>query len=101
MKKVINYKMYDTDTARKLLTTDNGFARGSYYYEIETLYKKMNGEYFLLGEGGEISKYGIIVGPQVQPGIRFIPLGIGDAKKWVAENFDGDTYTDIFGKVDE
>ena len=76
MKKVINYKMYDTDTARKLLTTDNGFARGSYYYEIETLYKKMNGEYFLLGEGGEISKYGIIVGPQVQPGIRLFPLGL-------------------------
>ena len=101
MKKVIDNRMYNTETAAKLCAVDNGFPIDTYYYEIETLYRKINGEYFLVGEGGEISKYGTIVGSEVQQGVQFIPLALGEAKKWVAEHFDGDTYVNLFGDVDE
>lgn len=50
MKKIIDGKMYNTETAKECGTWDNceyGFNRVE-----ETLYRKKTGEFFIHGEGG-------------------------------------------------
>ena len=56
MKKVINGKMYNTDTAKRMADWSYGYPGNFEYYE-EELYKKKTGEFFLYGEGGPRSKY--------------------------------------------
>lgn len=56
MKKIINYKKYDTETATEIGAWSQGIA-GTFEYVHESLFRKNNGEYFLHGEGGAASKY--------------------------------------------
>ena len=51
MKKIINGKTYNTETAKKLANWDNEIY-GSFDSIEETLYQKRTGEFFLAGEGG-------------------------------------------------
>lgn len=51
MKKIINYKKYDTETATEIGAWSQGIA-GTFEYVHESLFRKNNGEYFLHGEGG-------------------------------------------------
>lgn len=41
MKKIINGKMYDTDTAKELVSVTNGYCIGDLYYSKTTLYQKI------------------------------------------------------------
>ena len=45
MKKIINYKKYDTETARVVGSWSYGNP-GDFRYQVETLYCKKTGEYF-------------------------------------------------------
>ena len=56
MKKVINGKMYNTETAEQLATWDNG-RWNSFDICEEKLFRKRNGEFFLYGYGGPKSAY--------------------------------------------
>lgn len=56
MKKIINKKTYDTETAKEVCTYSYVFA-GDFRKVTETLYRKKTGEYFLHGIGGHASKY--------------------------------------------
>lgn len=56
MKKIINKKTYDTETAKPVCTYSYVFA-GDFRKVTETLYRKKTGEYFLHGIGGPASKY--------------------------------------------
>lgn len=51
-KKIINGKMYNTDTTQVIGTWDNGYTRGDFYFEEQTLHKKKTGEYFVYAHGG-------------------------------------------------
>lgn len=53
MKRIINNKKYDTETATMLGDYWNGYDPNKYpwAYEKEELYIKKNGEYFLVGRG--------------------------------------------------
>ena len=57
MKKIINGKLYDTDTAKVVGFYENARSRGDFSHMEETLYKKRTGEFFLFGEGGPMTKY--------------------------------------------
>lgn len=46
MKKIINGKMYNTETAEKLTSWEHSYRSQVDWYE-EMLYKKKTGEYFL------------------------------------------------------
>lgn len=48
MKKIINGKMYNTETAEKLTSWEHSYRSQVDWYE-EMLYKKKTGEYFLYG----------------------------------------------------
>lgn len=47
MKKIINGKAYNTETAKELGSYWNGYPHGDFSYVCETLYVKRTGEYFL------------------------------------------------------
>ena len=55
MKKIINGKMYNTETAKCLSEWCNGHY-GDLTYVEETLYRKRTGEYFLYGLSGAADK---------------------------------------------
>ena len=82
MKKVINGKVYDSEKAKFL--------------------QKRTGEFFLLGEGGPMSKYSRILGDNSWGyGEQIIPLSYKAAQKWAEEHLSAEDYQDIFGEIDE
>lgn len=100
MKKIINGKKYDTATAEKLGFFDNnelGFSS-----VVESLYRKRTGEFFLLGEGGPMSKYAVSTGGgNWAGGTAIIPLSWEAARAWAEEHLDAAAYEAIFGEVAE
>lgn len=102
MKKIINGKMYDTDTAKRVGSIFHGDGLRDFRHYEETLYKKRTGEYFLHGEGGPMSRYAESVGQnQWSGGEKIIPLDYKAATEWAEENMDADDYQEEFGEVSE
>lgn len=100
MKKVINGKRYDTETAQEVAMYQSDYPMNDFNYYCETLYKKKTGEFFLFGEGHGLSKYAHHYGNSSGWGEHIIPLTIDRAKRW-AEKLDGDEYEAIFEIEDE
>jgi hypothetical protein len=101
MKKIINGKKYDTDSANCVGDWANGYGHGDFQYAEERLYRKRTGEFFLHGEGGAMSNYAESYGNERYGGKKIIPLSENEAKKWAENHLDGDEYEKIFGSVDE
>jgi hypothetical protein len=55
MKKIINGKRYDTETAEKVHTWDNGHYPGDFHMYEERLYRTKKGMFFLYKVGGAMS----------------------------------------------
>jgi hypothetical protein len=62
MKKVVDGKRYDTETATKVGYWDNGLPISDFGNVDETLYRTKNGAYFLFGRGGALTSYSVQVG---------------------------------------
>lgn len=102
MKKVINGKVYDTATAKRLGEYEPNPYRSDFHYFCETLYRKKTGEFFLHGEGNAASKYSRSCGQNEWCGSeKIIPMTYAEAQKWTEEHLDGDDYCEIFGEPDE
>ena len=102
MKKIVNGKVYDTETAALVGEWDNGKLDDRLYICSEDLYRKRTGEFFLRGFGGPGSKYAVSAGNSSwSGGEKIIPLTYEAAQKWAAEHLDGDAYEQIFGAVEE
>ena len=101
MKKIINGRKYDTDTAEALASYWNGLGGSDFAHCTETLYRKKTGEFFLHGEGGPMSKYSHSYGNMTCGGEKIIPLTEDEAKEFVERRCDGDEYEAIFGPVEE
>lgn len=101
MRKVINGKLYDTDTARPVVDWSKGYT-SDFQYVSETLYRKRTGEYFIHGEGGPMSKYAESCGQnQWQGGEAIRPLTYDQAKQWMEEYGSAEAYESEFGVPDE
>ena len=101
MKKIINGKRYDTDTAMEVAYTSYGNRRDFRFWK-ETLYRKNTGEFFLHGVGGPTSKYAVSTGMnQWSGGEMIIPLTIEAAQEWAEKYLDVDEYEKIFGVIEE
>lgn len=101
MKKIINNKRYDTDTAREI-GEYSYMNRRDFAYFCETLYCKRTGEYFIYGEGGPASKYAETVGQNEWcGGERIIPMSYEKAREWAERHLDADDYEKEFGEVAE
>ena len=102
MKKIINGKKYDTETAKKVATWENGLGYKDFGYCEETLYLKKTGEFFLYGAGGPMTKYAqAAYGGGTTSGEDITPLTEAKAKKWAEDHVDADAYEKIFGDVEE
>ena len=102
MKKIINNKKYDTETATVVGEWSNGGSWNDFNHCEETLYQKRTGEFFLFGEGGARTQYAERVDNNCwSAGEDIIPLSYEDAQKWAEEHLDADDYEEIFGEVTE
>lgn len=100
MKKIINGKKYDTDTAKKIAeysTPD----RNSFSYTEETLYIKRTGEFFIHGYSYAAGAYAKNngFGWCASDGIR--PISETEAREWAESYLSCDEYEAIFGEVEE
>lgn len=101
MKKIIDGKKYDTNTAELMGEWDSD-SRGNFDYVCERLYRKKTGEFFLYGEGGANSKYSVRTGTnEWSGGSEIIPISEENARRWSEKYLSGDEYENIFGEVDE
>ena len=101
MLKIIRGKKYDTDTAKEVCCYSNNLPWGDFDWVQETLYVKRTGEYFLYGTGGARSKYAVPDGDFMGGGSEIIPLSEKEAKVFVEENGDTETYEKYFGEASE
>lgn len=102
MRKIIDGKKYDTETATEVADWHNGCARNDFQYVHEWLYRKRTGEYFLYGEGGPESRYAeAYPGGGWQWGAGLVPLSYDEARRWAEQHLDADEYEAEFGKVDD
>lgn len=102
MKKVINGKMYNTETANYIASNRSDYYKNDFRYFEEDLYQKKTKEFFLYGYGGAASKYAesLSSGGFID-GEKIIPLSENEAREWVEKNLEADKYTEIFGKTKE
>lgn len=99
MKKIINYKKYDTDTAKLIGYCHNG--AGTDVEEYEALYLKSTGEFFYHGYGGPRSKFSEYRGRTIFGSSCILPYSIDEAKEWVTEHMSSDDYKNLFGELEE
>lgn len=101
MKKIINRKKYDTETAKRIGSYSNGVGYSDLAYFCEELYEKKTGEFFIYKEGGPMSHMGICRDGSIVGSENIIPVSENDAKNWVEEHLSVDEYESIFGEVEE
>ena len=101
MKKIINGRRYDTETA-KLVGYTSYSTPGDLYYWCEDLYLKRTGEFFIHGQGGPMSKYSECLSEDEWGyGHEIKPLSLEEAQEWVEKYLGADEYEALFGKVEE
>ena len=101
MKKIINRKLYDTETA-EYIGCDSYSNPGDFNYWLEELYMKSNGEFFLYGEGGANSRYSKEVETNGWTnGWNITPMTRDEAQDWAEEHINADKYIEIFGEPEE
>lgn len=102
MKKVIEGRVYNTETAKLLGSGDNGYPRNDFHFWEEDLYRTKSGAYFLHGAGGPASRYAVTTGQNSwSGGEKIIPLAPEQAREWAEEMLGADEYTELFGEPDE
>lgn len=102
MKKIINKKLYNTETAERVGTWDNNYPCNDFHFMSEELYQKKTGEFFLYGYGGAMSRYAESCGNNSWgSGEDIIPLSYDKAEDWAEEHLSADDFMKIFGEVSE
>ncbi len=102
MKRIIDGKKYDTETAYMVAQWENMYDVRDFHYFSESLYRKRTGEYFLFGEGGAMSKYAETIGQnEWRGGDAIMPLTYDNARKWAEEHLSVEMYESEFGEVSE
>lgn len=96
MKKIINGRLYDTETAKMIGSWSNGLGSSDFHYCTEDLYQKKTGEYFLYGSGGAMSAYGKSYGGGWCWGNDIIPMTEKEAKVWAETHLTADEYMELF-----
>ena len=101
MKKIINRKLYDTETATFIGADSYGFPRDFRYWH-EELYMNNSGEFFVYGEGGPLSEYAVSVGSNETSGSEKIRLLSKDeAIEWGENHLDPDIFLEYFSEYIE
>ena len=96
MKKIIDGKRYDTETATLIGEHEHSNRSDFGWYE-EGLYQKRTGEFFLAGRGGPQTKYSRSIDQNSWSGGEGIfPLSVAEAKEWAEAHLTADEYESVF-----
>lgn len=102
MKKIINGKVYDTQTAKEVGRWQSSYPINDFHYYHEQLFQKKTGEFFLYGYGNAASPYRKSCGiNEWCGGCKIIPINFQEAQKWAEDHLDDEEYCEIFGEPDE
>ena len=100
MKRVIEGKTYNTESATELVTASSGLSRSDFHHWRETLYRTKSGAYFLSGQGGAMSSWRERCGDMWGRGSGIRVLTEQEAREWV-ERHANEKYESIFGPAPE
>lgn len=96
MKRIIEKKVYDTETATKVATTSFGQSNDFKSF-AETLYRTAKGNYFLQYRGGPLSKYGVNEGSSEKRGDSgIIAFSHDEAFEWLVSVRESDLAAELF-----
>lgn len=100
MKKILNGKMYNTETA--VLLGNYCYSNPTdFLYVRENLYKKKTGEFFIYGEGGALTTYAERRPDGLCGGEAIRPITENEARLWCEKHLKADEYIVIFGEPEE
>ena len=100
MRKIIDGKSYDTETATLLAEYEYGL--GTYEFLVEQLYVTKKGAYFLFYKGGAMSKYGESLSKNEHSegsGIKLLTRE--EASEFMEKYASAEDYEQHFGTVEE
>ena len=97
MKRIINGKAYNTDTAEEVAEYWNGYSVSDFKHFTEALYKTSKGAWFIAGEGGPMSHYARSVpgGTGGGEGLRVVTEA--EAMAWLEGHGFTDELEEYFG----
>lgn len=101
MRRIINGKKYDTETAEEVGYASSGGSKCDFSYWEETLFKKKTGEFFLSGEGHGFTRWACSCGNMSGYGHGLEPISLEEATEWGERHLSGEKYEDVFGQVEE
>src|SRR4030067_2916952 len=103
MKKVIDGKIYNTETAELLHEWNNGIYENDFRSCKESLYRTTTTAYFIAGEGGAMSKYARSCGSNSMCGDDGLKVvSEAQAMQWLEEHDGSDIRTEKFAdKIEE
>lgn len=101
MKQIINGKLYDTSTAKRIGELTSEYDKEDFRFFYETLYQKKTGEFFLFCLGLAESKYAKKTPQGKIQGIKVKPLSHEQAQTWSLKNLNADQFMENFGEVEE
>ena len=91
MKVIMNGKMYNTETAKNVGSWNTEDNYDGFYYNVQTLYKKKTGEFFIYDYG---------MNPR-HKWEKIEKLTEKQAKEWSEKHLSTEEYIEIFGDVEE
>lgn len=101
MKKIINGKVYNTETATMLAYWDNGYLVNDVNRVEKVLYRTKRLRYFLYIMGGPATCYAKRKGTNWCAGYEIVALDAKQARAWGEKYMDVDSYIKEFGEVEE
>jgi hypothetical protein len=96
MKKIINRKTYNTETADEIAYYRNNYNCGDFNHYEETLYRTKKGNYFLHGRGGPLSKYAEPYDGGWSGSSDVVPISEEDVINWLEETGNHDKLEEMF-----
>ena len=88
MKRIVNGKRYDTETAEEIASAGSGGGRGDFRSYTETLFRTPKGAWFLAGSGGPLTKYAKRNGSERIGSEGIIPLDEDEAQDWLEAEWE-------------
>ena len=99
MKKIINGKVYNTETATWIASYSNGLGRSDFAYCLEEMYKTRKGSYFIYGEGGGLSRWAKPCGDGTTGGEGIVAVRESEALYWLERHEETEVIEKLFSHI--
>ena len=98
MKRIIDGRRYDTETAEKVAVVGSrpGTSTSDFSYWDASLYRSPRGRWFLAGHGGPASLFAQPVGNGTEGGSGIAPISSGEAQRYLEHAGDIEALERLF-----